>query len=75
VVILTAQGEWLDGSHNYSLHLDAGIPAKNFWSLMVYDTEIRSMILNGKEKNWIPTNPKESWLCWCRMKRRAAIVP
>jgi hypothetical protein len=46
-----AQGEWLDGSHNYSLHLDAGIPVKNFWSIMVYDTETRSMILNGKEND------------------------
>ena len=43
-----AQGEWLDGGQNYSLHLDAGIPAENFWSIMVYDTETRSMILNGK---------------------------
>jgi hypothetical protein len=43
-----AQGAWLDGGQNYSLHLDAGIPAKNFWSIMVYDTETRSMILNGK---------------------------
>jgi hypothetical protein len=46
-----SQGEWLDGSHNYSLHLDAGIPVKNFWSIMVYDTETRSMILNGKEND------------------------
>jgi hypothetical protein len=46
-----AQGEWLDGGDNYSLHLDAGIPVKNFWSIMVYDTETRSMILNGKEND------------------------
>ncbi len=46
-----AQGEWLDGGQNYSLHLDAGIPAENFWSIMVYDTETRSMILNGKKND------------------------
>jgi hypothetical protein len=42
-------GEWLDGAKNYSLRLNPDIPAVNFWSIMVYDTETRSMILNGKE--------------------------
>jgi hypothetical protein len=44
-------GKWLDGAENYSLHLDPDIPAVNFWSIMVYDTETRSMILNGKEND------------------------
>jgi len=44
-------GKWLDGSKNYSLHLDPDIPAVNFWSIMVYDTETRSMILNGKDND------------------------
>jgi len=42
-----SRGEWLDGNHNYRLHLNANMPAKNFWSVMVYDTEDRSMIVNG----------------------------
>ena len=39
-----ANGKWLDGAKNYSLHLDPNIPAKNFWSVMVYDAISRSMV-------------------------------
>jgi len=42
-----SRGEWLDGNHNYRLHLNANIPAKNFWSVMVYDSKDRSMVVNG----------------------------
>jgi len=38
-----SKGNWLDGNHLYKLHLPAAIPAKNFWSLMVYDSETRSI--------------------------------
>jgi hypothetical protein len=40
-------GEWLDGSNLYNLHLPADVPVVNFWSVIVYDTETRSMINNG----------------------------
>lgn len=39
-----AQGEWLDGGRTYRVHLPAGIPAKDFWSLAVYDCQSRSLL-------------------------------
>ncbi|MEJ2863563.1 DUF1254 domain-containing protein [Actinomycetospora flava] len=39
-----AAGAWLDGARHYRLHLPAGIPAKNFWSVDVYDTQTRSLL-------------------------------
>lgn len=40
-------GVWLDGSNLYNLHLPDDVPVVNFWSVIVYDTETRSMINNG----------------------------
>jgi len=39
-----AQGNWLDGSKTYTLHIPPNIPAKNFWSVVVYDTLSRSQL-------------------------------
>ena len=41
-------GAWLDGARNYRLHLPTGIPAGNFWSLVVYDVWTRSLLANGQ---------------------------
>ncbi|MGI9293219.1 MAG: DUF1214 domain-containing protein [Pseudomonadales bacterium] len=41
------QGHYLDGSKTYKLHLPNGIPAENFWSLVVYSEESRCFIDNG----------------------------
>lgn len=35
-------GDWLNGSNTYRLHLPANVPAQNFWSITVYDTQTRS---------------------------------
>ncbi len=37
-------GQYLDGSKSYKLHLPPNIPANNFWSLLVYDPQTRSML-------------------------------
>ncbi len=37
-----SDGDYLDGGATYRLHLPAGIPAKDFWSICVYDTQTRS---------------------------------
>ena len=39
-----AAGEYLDGGRSYRLHLPANIPVKDFWSLVVYDPQTRSML-------------------------------
>jgi hypothetical protein len=38
---------FLIGSNAYHLNIPANVPAENFWSLVVYDAETRSMINNG----------------------------
>ena len=37
-------GRYLDGGTTYTLHLPPNIPAKDFWSLLVYDPQTRSML-------------------------------
>ena len=39
-----AGGSYLDGGKSYRLHLPPDIPANNFWSLLVYDPQTRSML-------------------------------
>lgn len=41
-------GNYLDGSHSYSLHLPPNIPAKNFWSATVYNATTASGLDNGR---------------------------
>jgi hypothetical protein len=44
----SGDGEWLDGGKSYRLRLPGGIPAANFWSIVVYDVWTRSMLANGQ---------------------------
>lgn len=44
----SGDGEWLDGAKSYRLRLPSGIPAANFWSIVVYDVWTRSMLANGQ---------------------------
>jgi hypothetical protein len=39
-----ADGDFFDGGKTYRLHVPANIPAKNFWSLVVYDNLSRSLL-------------------------------
>jgi len=39
-------GAWLSGENTYRMRFPANIPAKDFWSLTVYDNTTRSMIQN-----------------------------
>ena len=41
-------GNYLDGARNYLLHIGPQIPAKNFWSVVVYDALSRSELQNGQ---------------------------
>lgn len=38
-----------DGGRSYRLHLPPDIPAKDFWSIVVYDTQTRSMLQTDQE--------------------------
>ena len=66
-----SQGRYLDGGKTYSVTLPAPIPAKNFWSFMVYSTQHRSMLetdqkLAGLDSNSPDIKPNEdgSYTVW-----------
>jgi hypothetical protein len=44
-----SQGEYLDGSQTYRLNIPANPPAKDFWSIMVYDGQTRSMLQTNQQ--------------------------
>jgi hypothetical protein len=39
-----SKGNLLDGGKNYKLHLPPNIPVANFWSVILYDDQTRSML-------------------------------
>ncbi len=39
-----SEGNWLDGSKTYKLTLPPNVPAKDFWSVVLYDPQTRSML-------------------------------
>jgi len=39
-----ANGDGLDGSRTYRLTLPPNVPAKDFWSIVIYDNQTRSML-------------------------------
>lgn len=89
---LDGAGDLLDGANTYKLTIPADVPAKDFWSITVYDSASRSMMHTsqrfpaastytgpeanddgtidiyfgpkapeGKEKNWVETDPDKGW--------------
>jgi len=60
-------GKPLDGSKTYKIHLPPNIPAKDFWSFVVYDNQTRSMLQTdeqfpsiGSEDKTVVVNPDTS---------------
>ena len=43
-----SENNHLDGSHSYKLNVPANVPAKEFWSVCVYDTQTRSILDAGR---------------------------
>jgi hypothetical protein len=41
-------GNYLDGSRNYKLNIPADVPAKDFWSVVIYDPQTRSELQTGQ---------------------------
>src|SRR5690606_35527153 len=42
--MVDSNGNYLDGNKNYTLNIPANAPAKNFWSMVMYDALPRSML-------------------------------
>jgi hypothetical protein len=66
-----ADGKPLDGGKNYKIHLPPNIPAKDFWSFVVYDNQTRSMLQTdqqfpsiGSQKKGLVVNPDKSVDVW-----------
>jgi hypothetical protein len=66
-----SEGKPLDGSKTYKIHLPPGIPAKNFWSFVLYDNQTRSELQTdaqfpsiGSQKKDLVANPDMSVDVW-----------
>jgi hypothetical protein len=44
-----SRGKPLDGAQNYQLHYPPDVPAKDFWSVLVYDNQTRSMLQTDQQ--------------------------
>ena len=46
--VWSPDGKWLDGGKSYKLNIPANVPAKDFWSIVVYDPQTRSQLQTGQ---------------------------
>ncbi|HMD08521.1 MAG TPA: DUF1254 domain-containing protein [Candidatus Acidoferrum sp.] len=49
IAALDSENNYLDGGKSYKLNIPANPPAKNFWSVIVYDTQTRSMLQTDQQ--------------------------
>ncbi len=53
-------GRPLQAGKNYRLHVPADVPARQFWSLTLYDHATRAFIINPQKRNGLGSKEKDS---------------
>ena len=48
-VMVDSKGRHFDGGRTYRLHMPPDVPAKDFWSLVLYDNQTRSMLQTDQQ--------------------------
>ncbi|WP_136808256.1 DUF1254 domain-containing protein [Desulfosediminicola flagellatus] len=48
IIAVDKDSEYLDGGKNYKMNIPANVPAKDFWSIVVYDPQTRSQLQTGQ---------------------------
>lgn|SRR5215213_622482 len=54
--ITDADGDYLAGDRSYQLHVPANVPVLNYWSIVLYDADTRSLLDNGQPFPSIASN-------------------
>ena len=54
--ITDADGDYLTGEQPYRLHVPAEVPVLNYWSIVLYDADTRSLLDNGQPFPSIASN-------------------
>ena len=58
IAYLDKDGNALDGSKTYKIHLPPNVPAKDFWSFTLYDNQTRSMLQTDQRFPGLDNNKK-----------------
>ena len=58
IAYLDKDGNALDGSKTYKIHLPPNVPAKDFWSFTIYNNQTRSMLQTDQRFPGLDSNKK-----------------